>query len=252
MASTGHPTGAAAFDSRMSASSRNAGAAPLAYPASAVPPICALNAARPSATTTSAGRTRRPAPGPGEPAHREIRHRHHQRQRVARRHGFLEEQIEDEIRHEGRGKRDERRARRAEHADRADDRERDDDDRDERDRPGRDELAVQRRGELVRRRRRPQHLDAGQILGALIEHRVPVGARAAGQRDERNAPGEPAEHERRGGPERRPRACANRLARDRQHDQRHGEPRDLRSQAGRERRRESSRSPPRPESSPPA
>ena len=89
--------------------------------------------------------------------------------------------------------------------------------------------------ELPRRRRRPQHLDSGEIFGALIEQRVPVRRRPAGEDHERNRP------------DRDPRdemplnaIAANRARRavrcrtDGQEQQRKRQPRDLRANADRQ------------------
>ena len=111
MASTGRrlsPTAARL----MSSSSRNAGAFCCAYAAIDRPPMCAPNIAM---AQRRAARRPRPAAAT-EPAGREIRHRHHQRQRVAGRERLLEEQVEDQVRTERDGQRPRAHARSCRHS----------------------------------------------------------------------------------------------------------------------------------------
>ncbi len=93
--------------------------------------------------------------------------------------------------------------------------------------------------ELARRRRRPEHADAGEILRALLGERAPVGRRAAGEDDQRHDPQERAGGIRAGG--RRARRAQALVRRRRRaiasEEQRHRQPHDLRPDAGGEARR---------------
>jgi len=131
-----------------------------------------------------------PAPPrhPSQAEHGEIADRHDERQRVAARERFLEQEIEDDVRPERRHEQGQRtaiatrrphdsRRRRGEHHDRNRPRG-----------PRRDERVVQRLGHRPHRMRRPQHRDVAEVLSALIRQRAPIGRRAAGDHDHWNKP----------------------------------------------------------------
>ncbi len=104
--------------------------------------------------------------------------------------------------------------------------------------PGADEREVQRAQQLSRRRRGPQHLDAGQIFCALCEERPPVRRRSTRGDDEWHGPGRASGDERSAGRRQHRRPVSQAMAEHDQHEKRQGEPRNLGSNADCRRRHE--------------